>query len=345
MRVEGAGPEQADIVLLGEAPGANELLYGKPFVGAAGQELDRMLRDAGLDRKSLYVTNVFKTHPPGNDVLHFFTSRADPGAALDLPAYSPGKFLRLEHLPMVEGVFDEFSRVGAKLVVAFGKTALWALLGHQKITAHVGNLYPPENGRSFWVLPTYHPAAVLRDWSLRTTIVANLKKARGFRESSTSSRHKVSGGTVKTNPTLPEVVAFAERAFEAPLMAVDVETAHSQIRTISFSLTPTSAFVIPFWEPPADSYWPSTKCEVEAWKAVRRALSGPGRKVFHNGAYDLHYLSRVHGIPTNGPIDDTLIAHHALEPELPRSLGFLAATYLNIPEWKTMRLKSEKEEE
>jgi hypothetical protein len=129
-------------------------------------------------------------------------------------------------------------------------------------------------------------------------------------------------------------------------MGIDIETAHGQIRTISFAIAADYAFTIPFWEPPADSYWPTVAGEIAAWNCVRRILACPATKIFQLGTYDIQYLWRVHGIVVRGPIEDTGLAHHALEPELPKTLGYMAASYLDIPEWKTMRgLRSEKEEE
>ena len=351
MKVFGHGPIPSPVVLVGEAPGINETIYKKPFVGEAGEELTRILRDAGLDRRSMYATNVFKSRPDDNDVTKFFVSRTHPAACLDRPPLRPGKFLSRDFADEVDGLIPELVGVGARVVIALGGTALWGLLGYSKISAYVGTVHEPTHARPFWTVPTYHPAAVLRNWGLRTTVLANLSKVSDLVATSTSGQsrpHKPSNASdlrVKVNPTLQEVKAFAEKAYKAPVMAVDVETAKGQIRTIAFALSPTEAFVIPFWEPPAPSYWPTTEGEVEAWKCVARCLAGPGTKIFHNGAYDIQYLWRVHGIPIKGDIEDTMLAHHAMEIELPKSLGQLSAVYLALPEWKTMRLKSEKEEE
>ena len=64
--VMGRGSRQADLMLIAEAPGAQEDKQGIPFVGKSGDILDRLLRDCGLDRKEIYITNILKCHPPGN---------------------------------------------------------------------------------------------------------------------------------------------------------------------------------------------------------------------------------------------------------------------------------------
>lgn len=251
----------------------------------------------------------------------------------------------------VRDTFAELDMVGAKLVVALGGTALWGLLGKQKISQYVGTLHGPDNGRRWTVVPTYHPSAILRQYSLRTTAVANFRKiadAIGTIESgSDKARARLSSPKyrITINPTLDMVESFATRACKAPEIAFDVETAFGQIRTISFTIAANTAFVIPFWEPPAPSYWPTLDGELRAWRAVKRIMESPGDKIGQNVLYDIQYLWRVHGIKVRGNVHDTMAWSHSAEPELPRTLGHLAATYLNMPQWKDMRIRSEKDEE
>lgn len=358
--VPGKGPTPAAIAVVGEAPGLNEEIYKTPFIGPAGDELRRMFKEVGLDWSTTYATNVFKIKPPdtdraNNDILAFFAQRSKGEPKPALPPYKPGKYCLLELEPMVRGLVGELNLVGAPLVIALGATALWGLLGKQKISDFVGTVHPPAGDRQFTVIPTYHPSAVLRQFNFRTTAIANLGKAArlasGVRTPSVGKALVGASSSadfnIKINPTLAEVEAFAARCQrpEVTHIAIDVETAHGQIRTISFSIGPREAFVIPFWEPPRSSYWPTIEGERRAWAAVARICATPATKIFHNGPYDIQYLWRVHGIPVLGPIEDTMSFAHAMEPELPRKLGHLAATYLEMPEWKTMRLKSEKEEE
>lgn len=353
--VSGAGPSRASIALVGEAPGVNETVYGRPFVGEAGNELTRIMAEAGLDRKTMYATNLFKIKPPDtdrakNDITAFFVSRSHMDADFSLPAFGPGKYVRRPMGDHVRETFRELNMVGAKLVVALGGTALWGLLGKSKISQYLGTLHPPDNGRTWSVIPTYHPSAILRQYSLRTTSIANFRKiANTLRTVETGSQagERLLRPTYKItiNPTLDMVESFAARACKAPEIAVDVETMFGQIRTISFTITANHAFVIPFWEPPAPPYWPTLDGELRAWRAVKRIMESPGTKIGQNILYDLQYLWRVHGIKVRGRIEDTMAYAHAAEPELPRSLGFLAATYLQMPEWKTMRIKTEKDEE
>lgn len=349
--VPGFGPAQADLVLLGEAPGLNETLYGKPFIGEAGDELTRMLSDAGLDRSSIYLTNVFKSRPPSNDIDLFFAPRSDPDAEVDLPARA-GRYLRSELREQYDSLLPELVRVAPRLVVALGSTAAWFLLGESKISSLVGNLYPPTAKRPFSVLPTYHPSFVLRQWKYRTTVVANFIKAREYLQTPIAAGPANGMGKalfpnfkLKINPMLDEVLAWRDRLILAPRIAVDIETAFGQIRTIAFADSPTTAICIPFWEPPKRSYWPDAESEALAWAAVREILRSPGRKILHNSPYDIIYLYRGMGLSLGGVIEDTMLAAHALEPELPKGLGFLAATYLqNFPPWKQLNDSSHEQD-
>lgn len=358
-RVPGCGPVPSPISLVGEAPGENEDLYGRPFVGPAGEELTRMLSEAGLDRSLIYATNVFKYRPPDNKVDLYFASRA---SGLDIDTSRPGrkgKYLLAEYRDEVNGLVPELVSVGTRIAVALGGTALWALLGYDKISDYTGTLHPPTPERPFWVIPTYHPSAVLRQWSLRTTTIKNLLKAADHWTELQASGEAAPQAAVARppsvafnprlilNPSLAVLTRFMDKAVNYPLVACDVETFRDQITTISFAYSENDAICCPFWEPPGRSYWPTARGECLAWEQCGRVLSEPRiTKLGHNFSYDIQRILRGHGVPIRGPFHDSMLAHHALEPELPKRLGDLAAAYLNIPEWKTMRHKAlEKEED
>jgi uracil-DNA glycosylase len=143
--VFGDGRQRARIVLVGEAPGDAEDLKGHPFVGPAGQLLDRALADAGIERTACYVTNVvkhFKWEPRGKRRLHRTPSPAEVRACL----------------PWLEAEIDA---VQPQLVVALGATAARALLGHGfSLTRQRGAIL--DAGRGPWLAATFHPSAILR---------------------------------------------------------------------------------------------------------------------------------------------------------------------------------------
>lgn len=143
--VFGEGPEHARIMLVGEQPGDQEDRQGHPFVGPAGQLLDRALADAGIDRDKVYVTNAvkhFKWEPRGKRRLH-----KKPGEA--------------EIAACHQWLERELELVAPALVVAMGATAARALLGRATpIEANRGRIMPLHGGMQ--VLITVHPSFLLR---------------------------------------------------------------------------------------------------------------------------------------------------------------------------------------
>jgi DNA polymerase len=135
--VFGVGDPQADLLILGEAPGFHEDQRGEPFVGEAGQMLDRMLLGVlGLERSEVYICNVVKCRPPDN---------RDP-APEEIAACSP--FLRRQILA-----------VRPKVILIVGRVAMEALLGLTGIKRHRGQW---QSWEGIPVLPTFHPAYLLR---------------------------------------------------------------------------------------------------------------------------------------------------------------------------------------
>lgn len=332
--ITSSGPCPAPLMIVGEAPGEQEEMLGLPFVGSSGQELTLMLREAGLERSEAYLTNVFWTRPPGNKVQAFFAKKNEGGHAL-LPPLAPGRYILPEFLPELERLAKEIREVNPTLILAMGNTAAWALLHSTKISSIRGTVSACAIAPAFKVLPTYHPANVLRQWENRPIVIADLMKAKhelGFKEIRRPLRR------VTINPTIEEVEAFVQEAALAKLLAVDVETKRRQITVCGFATSPSRAFVIPFISmlQPGHNYWPTLELEVRAFQAMRSILLNSVPKVLQNGLYDIQYFWR-YGIPVPTFQHDLMIRHHSLFPELPKGLGFLGSIYTNEASWKLLR--------
>ena len=150
--VPGEGSASAEVMLVGEAPGASEDELGRPFVGRAGRLLDELLAEAGLDREQVYITNVVKARPPGNR-----DPRADEVA---------------HHMPWLE---LELALIQPSLVVPLGRHALAHFTDGVKIS-DVHGTELTERGRSLF--PLYHPAAALRGAAMRESLFADARKLR-----------------------------------------------------------------------------------------------------------------------------------------------------------------------
>ncbi|HET9098415.1 MAG TPA: uracil-DNA glycosylase [Candidatus Saccharimonadales bacterium] len=143
--VFGEGSPEADIVFIGEAPGKNEDLQGKPFVGAAGKFLNEMLGMIGLKREDVYITNIVKFRPPEN---------RDPTAE-EKSAF----------LPYLE---SQLEVIQPKLVVTLGRHSLNCFLPDLQISACHGK---PMRFKGRVYLPLFHPAAALYNGSMRQTLI------------------------------------------------------------------------------------------------------------------------------------------------------------------------------
>lgn len=333
-----------DIAIVGEAWGEQEERARSPFVGAAGYELTRMLDEAEIRRADCFLTNVFNLRPDRNDVENLCGSKADgiPG----LPAVKNGKYILRKYAGEVSRLLDELSRVRPNLVIALGNTATWALLHNTGISKIRGTITstPFAIGQSaLKVLPTYHPAAILRDWSLRPITVIDLKKAK---RESTFPEIRRPKCYVHIAETLEDLESFYEEYLRhAEFLSFDIETSGDQITCIGFAPAEDRALVVPFVDPRVTdgdsrgSYWRTLSDESQAWRFVRRVLSLPCPKFGQNTLYDIHFLWRNYGIPVTNYSDDTMLLHHALQPESPKGLGFLGSLYTNHSSWKTMRTK------
>jgi uracil-DNA glycosylase family 4 len=149
--VFGVGNPQAEILLVGEGPGANEDEQGIPFVGRAGQFLDDMLAIIGLDRTKVYIANIVKCRPPGN---------RDP--------------LNVEQDACIGYLRRQMEMIQPKILVCLGRIAAMRLINDKfRITKEHGIWY---DARGIRMMAIYHPSALLRDPSKRPEAFNDLKE-------------------------------------------------------------------------------------------------------------------------------------------------------------------------
>lgn len=143
--VFGAGNPNADVVFIGEAPGKNEDIQGRPFVGAAGRFLDEMLDSITLSRDDIYITNIVKYRPPENR--------------------DPYPIEKAEFLPYLQ---SQLEIIQPKVVVTLGRHSMNCFLPDLQISQVHGQPIQSE-GRIY--LPLYHPAAALYNGGMRQTLI------------------------------------------------------------------------------------------------------------------------------------------------------------------------------
>jgi uracil-DNA glycosylase len=323
-----------NIAIVGEAWGAEEERLGRPFVGPSGWELNRMLKEAGIDRADCFLTNVFNLRPrPSNDISNLCGTKAEgiPG----LRAISSGKYCRREFAPELERLNNELRSLRPNLIVCLGGTAAWAMRGSGGVSSIRGTVFNSTLG--FKAIATFHPAAIMREWSNRVITVADLTKAERESHYPEIRRPK---REIWIEPTLEDLETFyALHLQSSDLIAIDIETAGTLITCIGFAPNERVSLVVPFYDPrrAGGNYWPIMDDESRAWGFVRRVLSLPARKLFQNGMYDIGFLWRTVGLTPVNPAEDTMLLHHSIYPELQKGLGFLGSLYTNEPAWKQMR--------
>jgi DNA polymerase len=158
----GGGPV---IALIGEAPGADEVRLGRPFVGRAGQLLDRGLAAAGIVRERCLIANAFRYRPPDNKVGYFFASRRRAALAGDSVCERLGKlgaeYCREAFAAEIDALAAALKRIGPAAVVALGRTPLWALTGLNGVTSLRGRILTGRLSEAP-VIATFHPSFVMR---------------------------------------------------------------------------------------------------------------------------------------------------------------------------------------
>jgi len=153
--VFGVGNPDADLMFVGEAPGADEDIQGEPFVGRAGQLLTKIIEAIGMQREDVYIANVIKCRPPGN---------RNP---------EPDEVDRCEPF-----LFRQIDAIKPKVIVALGKFAAQSLLRTtEPITRIRGREYKYRNAI---LMPTYHPAYLLRNPASKREVWEDMKRVRAI---------------------------------------------------------------------------------------------------------------------------------------------------------------------
>lgn len=329
-----------NILIIGEAYGEAEEREQTPFVGASGHELTRMLDEAGIHRAECFLTNVFNLRPPGNKIESICGPKKD--GIKGYPPLIKSKHIPTTLIPELERLGDEILAHDPNIIIALGNTPLWALTGKTGISKLRGTtLSSTHTASGYKLLPTYHPAAILRQWELRPTAIADLMKA--ARESAYPEIRRPAR-QIWIEPTLEDIHEFRRTHIESsPILSVDIETAGNQITCIGFAPNPRVGLVIPIADSRRKnrSYWPTVQLERQVWKAIAEILASRAqKKIFQNGLYDIAFLWRAYGIKVYSAEHDTMLCHHALQPESLKSLGFLGSIYTDEGSWKDMRKHS-----
>lgn len=324
------GPIPSRLMIVGEAPGYDEERVGLPFQGVSGQELNRMLGEAGISRSEAFITNVCRVRPQDNDLTKFIAKSKKEITSAHIEYR--GKWCLP---PVIDGaklLAKELQMVKPEVIIALGNTPLWALTGVTGITKWRGSmLHTCEDLGSFKVIPTYHPAAVLREWSWRAVAINDLRRAAKFRD---GHAYPKPDWRFTIRPTFGQVKQRLESllgslALDQIRLSFDLETRAGHIACAGLSWSLTECICIPFMcVESRTGYW-SPDHEGEITWLLKQVLTHPNAQVVgQNILYDSQYTARHwHFVPN--VTQDCMISQHSIFSDLPKSLAFQASMYCN----------------
>jgi hypothetical protein len=292
----------------------------------------------------LTLLNTFNSQPPGNNIESYYASLSE-----DLPVNksfgvrrfgSSHKYVLTQHAEDITKLHDTLSQLQPNIIIALGNTALWALGLPAKISQLRGHIAKTRYGK---VLPTYHPAAVIRNWSHRHIAVVDLFKAK---RESTSPHVSILDREITIPESYQDARDWWEARRSAPLLSIDIETERkTQISEFGIATSPTEALWIPFLLKENNRYIRpfGFEEEVSLWKLVKEICECPTPKIGQNLKYDIYWLAHKMGIALNNWSEDTMVKAHVWNPEMQKSLGFLGSLFLDEISWKGIRKDSKGE--
>ena len=325
LRVKPAGPLDAKIALIGEAPGVDEEVEGKPFVGASGRELNALLSSAGISRSSIYIDNVIPVRPSRNDITEYITLRHGK-KYIKTPVRTP------EYDQYEAELKERLSKTSANVFIAMGNTALYALTRvHPGFPEkRRGSILPCTLVPGRKVIPTIHTSTVVRgNYLNKLLITKDLIRAR---EESEYPEMRLPTPELIIRPSFEQALDFLNSCLTKNFIAWDIEGTHF-VNCISFARTGNSAISIPFVDERGQHYFNEYE-ELAIWRKIAEILERPDIvKCGQNLNYDMKAVYRLYGIITH-PIEDTMCAMNILYPDYPKALDFITRWYTRYPYYK-----------
>lgn len=319
--VPAEGPSNAKLALVGEAPGADEERQGRPFVGPSGQLVDSLLSQVGAPRETVYLTNVVKYRPPGNDIkaLHLIGRSIEdsvPQLQLELESLKPN------------------------CVIAIGGTALTALTGLKGIEKYRGSILQSSLVHSK-VVPTIHPAAILhgegeggmKSWKDLTYIKWDFERAK---KQSESSEYDPPRRNLFIARNALDLDRFIRKYEGHQFVSVDIETFRTLPICIGLAFSADEAISVPLFFSEM-----SRSDRIFCWQELSNLLANPSIfKIGQNFKFDQRLLRQCvndtvnFGFKVNSFFFDTMLAFRILYPELPSSLQFSTSVLTEEPYYK-----------
>lgn len=324
-KVPGIGPKEARIAIIGNAPGFHEVRLGAPFVGPAGDMLTKMLASAGINKSSIYITNVVKERPDDDDISQFIRIR---GSSVS----TTNAYKRYE-----AELYEELNDVKANVLVPLGNVPLYAITRKLGITSWRGSIIQSiDELGARKTIPSIHPSAILknfmRNFMYYYAVVCDFKRIAS--ESFTPDIPPCMYSLI-VDPTYIQCIDFMEQILaNHKIVAFDIETSMSNFGLLCFSLATAdgAAISIPMIKN-SETAWDFDD-EVRIIRLLGKILEDESIvKVGQNMAFDAYYMLRNFGMIVK-PIEDTMVAQAIIAPGLPKGLDYLCSIYTIQPYYK-----------
>lgn len=317
-----------DILFVGEGPGRQEDEQERPFVGVAGHVLASLVHLADVPKSAIALDNAVRCRPPGNRTPYV-----------------------VEMANCKEFLLADIEAIQPKVIVALGAAALGTLYKKVPIASVLGQtLTQPDTGLP--LIPTYHPAFLLRDnWSMCGLVAEHIRKAYRLATGQIPPHRE---GNYFVTRALEELKAVARYLAQAPLLAFDTETtgldwATDELLCVQFSGAPGEGFTVPILQnaaPPGQKgllapYWAMAEFN-DVLDILQELLGSTTPKMAQNGVFDLRFLERSNaepivqaatafGFEVRNVEQDTMIASRTANENVPANLTTLTAMRSDIP--------------
>ena len=331
-------------MIVGEAWGENERARNLPFVGASGKELEIMLAEAGIDPAQCFYTNLINEKPNANDMRAFLlpNQRGEKGLFNDGVRPSDRLLTGLQRLDR------QIEAVKPQIIITVGNWPMWYLTGKGNVKTAKG--YKLPTGIDTWrgsqlflrpspfrdmcdipVLPVYHPAAILRNYSWRKITVQDLTRATDFLE---GTSWKDLGELDRLNIVMPspaELGRFIDSWIKQPEIPIvcDLETKQFRIHIVGLTQDGKTNIAIPFFHITANGFRPTYQPLAfrQIYMHLHRLFHAPGMRFRgQNWMYDIQFITMF--FFTTPVCDwDSMIGQHVAFPALRKALDYQASMY------------------
>lgn len=319
--VPGMGPIGAKLMILGEGPSYQETADGQPFKGPSGNELNKLLKDAGINRNECWITNVCKYEVPSNQ------------KGQKIPYGIRAANVGIDIQEQLKELQEEINGIRPNCILALGGTALWALSGRNKISNFRGSIMHGM-GRKF--VSTYHPAHLLHSeqgefkgyWN-RALMVHDFKRAK---KQSLFPELQLPQRSLQICQSSYQLEQFLNQYKNYKKSAVDIEAGgHCLPICIGLAFSKSHGMTVPLWNTDGISHMPDsdlTRC----WILVADKLMEID-VIGQNFNYDRDKIKRL-GFIIKHLKSDVMMKAFAINPELPKNLALQTSLYTEEPFYK-----------